>query len=248
MNSNFKSRRGARRIKVYATKPKLEPSSRSSAPKQSRHTAPTISPAHDNGPQPRFISFRTENMAPGLTHDAAVGVIDSLCRLHAGQADDVGHLTLSPHPEEHFSESTWKQIWQVYLRETGLQEHFAVVVRHGDGHTRWRDRHRSSAPLVHEHGTVALTHPLTYQRMPITDIVQKLEIADAYVEYRWGRPRSRSRGVPMKPEQWSRYLEMRRLGAEHRRMDARGETAPLPEPPDLKRQRRDQRQIGRAHV
>ena len=241
MNSNFKTRRGARRLKFYTTGPKLELSSRTSGKKHERQPEPVPSTAPSSGSHPRFISFRTRNLPRGISHDAAAGIIDSLCRLHFGHADDVGHLSLSPHPEERFSDTTWDLIWQVYASEIGLRDHLAVIVRHGDGHTRWRDRHGSNEPLVHEHGTLALINQHTLQRTPITDVVQKLEIADAYVEYRWGRPRARSRGVKMKPEQWSRFLEMRRLGKLHRLMDARGEPAPLPEPPDLYQQRRDQR-------
>lgn len=190
----------------------------------------------------RFLGFRTSNLPSGLSLEAVTGVMDSVLRLHRGAAADVLHLTLAPHPEERLVDpAIWNEIWTGYRGELGLLGNFCVMVRHGDGHKNFRAQNDWPDELVHEHGIFPLVHPTTFRRMPITDIVQRLEIFDGYVEARWGLCRSRARNIRLTVEQRERLETLRELGARHREMDARGEPAALPAPPDLARQRRNDR-------
>ncbi len=239
MRTDGKSRRGGGRGGTGPLVDYLEDEPKpSNARRRRRRVHEPVGP----GELQRFLGFRTRNLPSGLSLEAAAGVMDSVLRLNRGAADDVLHLTLTPHPEERLIDpATWDQIWTVYAGELGLLGNFCVMVRHGDGHKDFRQQNDWPHALVHEHGIIPLVHPTTFRRMPITDIVQRLEIGDGYVESRWGLCRSRDRNIRMTAEQRQRLEMLRELGAQHREMDARGEPVALPTPPDLARQRRNDR-------
>lgn len=192
-------------------------------------------------PKPvRVLGLRLRNLPADLTPTAAMEVMEAALWLNKGAAADFVHMSLSPHPNDGIlDDATWRLIWEVYARELGLDRVPAIVVTHGDGHKRWRKRTGDARPIYHEHAAISLVDPRSRKRLPVTDMLQRIEIAKAYVERRWGvtisKPRERLR---WKPYQRERRDILARLGREHREAEVRREKVALPERPALARQRK----------